>query len=82
MKKKLTLVIDDEVIERAKRHARSQGSSLSELIETYLTEQTSDDSWSPPAGSIMARLTGAITPDSSGKSDDERRQQALREKYD
>lgn len=33
---KLTLTVDKEVIERAKRYARSTGRSLSDLIESYL----------------------------------------------
>jgi hypothetical protein len=33
---KLTLTIDPEVIERAKRYAKQHGRSLSELVETYL----------------------------------------------
>ena len=81
MKKKLTLVIDDEVIERAKRHARAQSTSVSEMVESYLTEQTRDEGWSPPSGSVLARLTGAVTPDPSASSDEERLERALRDKY-
>ncbi len=81
MKKKLTLVIDGEVIERAKRHARAQNTSVSEMVESYLTEQTRDEAWSPPAGTVLARLTGAVTPDTSATSDEDRLERALREKY-
>ncbi len=81
MKKKLTLVIDDEVIERAKRHARAQNTSVSDMVESYLAEQTREEAWSPPAGSVLARLTGAVTPDATAASDDERLERALREKY-
>jgi len=81
MKKKLTLVIDDEVIDRAKRLARSRGESLSELVETYLADQTEGEDWTPPPKSVLARLTGALMTDASGRSDDDRLEQALREKY-
>ena len=36
MSTKLTLTIEKSVIEQAKRYARSQGRSLSNLIEDYL----------------------------------------------
>ena len=81
MKKKLTLVIDDKVIERAKRHARAQNTSVSDMVESYLAEQTREEAWSPPAGSVLARLTGAVTPDTTSANDDERLERALREKY-
>jgi hypothetical protein len=81
MKKKFTLVIDDEVIERAKRHARSLNTSVSDLVEAYLVEQTHHETWTPPTGTILSRITGAVRPDAQDQSDDDRREQALREKY-
>jgi len=36
MNTKLTLTIDDAVIERAKRYARSERRSLSDIVENYL----------------------------------------------
>lgn len=81
MKKKLTLVIDDEVIEKAKRFARSQDLSVSEIVENYLIQETRDQVWSPPAGSVLSKLTGAIAPDNTELSDDERLEKALRNKH-
>ncbi len=81
MKKKLTLVIDVEVIERAKRYARSQELSVSEIVENYLIHETSDQVWSPPAGSVLSKLTGAVAPDDPELSDDQRREKALRDKH-
>ena len=40
MKAKLTVTIDEELIPRAKEHARAQGVSLSELIERALRALT------------------------------------------
>lgn len=37
MNTKLTLNVDNDVIERAKEYARTQKTSLSKLIESYLT---------------------------------------------
>ncbi|HXB53708.1 MAG TPA: DUF6364 family protein [Vicinamibacteria bacterium] len=33
---KLTLSVDEEVVERAKRYAAKRGTSVSRLVETYL----------------------------------------------
>ena len=35
MKTKLTLIIEKEVIEIAKKHAKDKGQSLSEMVENY-----------------------------------------------
>lgn len=42
MTTKLTLTMDKSVIEAAKRHAREQERSLSNLVESYLRAITSD----------------------------------------
>lgn len=81
MKKKLTLVIDDEVIERAKRFAKSKDLSVSEIVENYLIHETRDQVWSPPAGSVLSRITGAVSQEDPELSDDERREKALRNKH-
>jgi hypothetical protein len=56
---KLTLNVDDEVIDRAKRLAERRGTSVSQLVERYLDLLTrpprkTDD---PP---VLARLRGMI----------------------
>jgi antitoxin component of RelBE/YafQ-DinJ toxin-antitoxin module len=43
MKRKLTVTIDEEILPKAKRYARSQGISLSQLIETTLKDISSKD---------------------------------------
>ncbi len=40
MNTKLTLNIDDSIIERAKRYAKTNNVSLSKLIESYLSSLT------------------------------------------
>ena len=42
MKTKLTVTIDEELIPKAKQHARSSGISLSQLIESALRMLTSE----------------------------------------
>ena len=43
MDNKLTLKLNDDVIERAKIHARKNNASLSKMIEAYLAKITSED---------------------------------------
>lgn len=52
MKTKLTITIDEEVIPRAKRYARSTGRSLSQVIEQHLREL---DSASRPSGMTFSQ---------------------------
>lgn len=62
MKKKLTLTIDEEVTEQAKRLAKRENTSVSEIVEQYLVERTSDESnWSPEKNSITASLLGSAS---------------------
>ena len=53
MKTKLTVTIDEELVPKAKQHARSSGISLSQLIESALRMLTSEDQ--PP---FSKRWTG------------------------
>jgi len=38
--KKLTLYLDEEVIRQAKEHARRSGTSVSDMVEKYLSKKT------------------------------------------
>lgn len=38
--KKLTLYLDEDVIRHAKEHARRSGTSVSDMVEKYLSEKT------------------------------------------
>ena len=44
MNTKLTLTIEQEVIQKAKKYAKGKGRSLSDIIENYLKMVTKDDS--------------------------------------
>jgi predicted CopG family antitoxin len=62
MKKKLTLTIDEEVTEQAKRLAKRENTSVSEIVEQYLVKRTSDDlDWKPEKNSITASLLGSVS---------------------
>lgn len=56
---KLTLSVDDRVVERAKRYAAKHGTSVSQMVERYL-----DLLARPPkvleAPPVLARLRGAL----------------------
>jgi post-segregation antitoxin (ccd killing protein) len=72
MKTKLTVTVDEELIPRAKAHARAHGTSLSQLIEDALRKAT--DSGDRP---FSERWRGQFV---APPGDDPRRR-ALTEKY-
>jgi len=43
MNTKLTLIIEQTIIEKAKKYAKEKGRSLSDIIENYLKVITTDD---------------------------------------
>jgi Family of unknown function (DUF6364) len=47
MTTKLTLSVEERVVERAKLYAKKTGRSLSEIIEGYLETLTSEDAQKP-----------------------------------
>ncbi len=81
MNAKLTLTIEQSVIEKAKSYAKKKGTSLSNIIENYLkiitSEQKSDRDISP----IVKSLRGSFkVPDNFNYK--EELAKALFEKYD
>jgi hypothetical protein len=59
MVSKLTLTVEKEVIERAKSYAKSNGRSLSELVENYLesiTQFADENELSPK----LQKIVGAV----------------------
>jgi dsDNA-specific endonuclease/ATPase MutS2 len=63
METKLTLRLDEEVIQRAKKYAASQKSSLSKLIESYLDSITKEKSEmkNVEPTPLVERLSGVIS---------------------
>ena len=72
MKTKLTVTIDKELIPQVKQYARSQGVSLSHLIETTLRELSSNT-----GASFSNRWGGKFRP----ADRDDKRYRALAKKY-
>jgi len=60
---KLTLKLDAEVIEEAKRYAKETNTSLSKLIENYLSAVTSDKTKNRRVNPTVKSLTGVIKLD-------------------
>jgi hypothetical protein len=71
MQTKLTLIIDDNIIEQAKEYARSQHRSLSNMVENYLKLVVRKESPAEEVSPIVASLMGVATMDVKGKGRDE-----------
>jgi len=80
MNTKLTLSIDNEVIQKAKNYAKKSGRSLSDLIENYLKRITSSEkhdlSISPKVNNLMGSIKVNDDFDYKNELSD-----ALQEKY-
>ena len=74
MKAKLTLTVDQSLVPRAKRYARSRGVSLSSLVEAALSEMIA----TKEARSFSDRWRGSLE---LAQRDDDARFRALLEKY-
>ena len=61
MDKKLTLCLKADVIEAAKRYARSNEVSLSKLIESYLSSLTGKESEKTEITPLVKSLSGVIS---------------------
>lgn len=83
MGSKLTLSIDQEIIEQAKQYARLQGRSLSNIIEEYLKSISVNSSKNKKQelSKLIKELKGSIKLPKNMKSYDELLEDALVEKY-
>lgn len=63
MDKKLTLSLDDSIIERAKKYAKSHNVSVSKLIESYLRSLTSKTLGVSEITPLVESLSGVIKMD-------------------
>jgi len=61
MNTKLTLNIDQNIIEEAKSYAKNNSVSLSKLIENYLLSLTTKDSKKTKISPLVESLTGVIS---------------------
>lgn len=63
MNTKLTLSIDEDVVQKAKDYAKANGRSLSDLIENYLRGITSENALSQVSTPLSQQLLGAFRTD-------------------
>jgi len=57
---KITLSVDPKVVERAKRHARLTGVSISQMVETYLAAVANQPEVASQETSILNSLRGSL----------------------
>jgi len=60
MDKKLTLSLNERIINKAKEYAKSNQTSLSRLIESYLTSLLSDEDKEVEITPLVKSLSGVI----------------------
>ena len=60
MQTKLTLTLEQNIIEQAKKYAKQKGRSLSELIENYLKVVLQDNDESVKLSPSIRKLKGSI----------------------
>lgn len=78
MKIKLTLTIEQSVVEEAKRYSRKNRKSLSSLIEEFLHQLSRK---SQTQSSVVERTKGILKGAYQGKTDKEIRDEIYKEKY-
>lgn len=83
MSTKLTLTINKSVIEEAKKYAKSQGRSLSNIIEEYLKSLVNNDKKddTEEISPIVDSLWGSVNPIPEGTDYKEILKEELIKKY-
>lgn len=88
MDTKLTLKLDSMAIERARRYARSRGTSLSRIVEQYFNSFSSTPDDAQPDESVFAGTTVGMLLDEAARwqesgspEEDSARRHALEERY-
>lgn len=77
MKRKLTLTVDREITQRAKRHARRRGKSLSTLVEELLKRETGEEAVNLSKTKFSERWRGKMEL----RTDKDMRSVALHKRY-
>lgn len=81
MKKKLTLVVEEETVKKAKTYAKANKTSVSEVVEKYLAHITEEEPQRAlTEGSVVDKMTNLLeVPD--GFDPDKSREDYLKEKH-
>ncbi len=80
MTTKLTLSVDKEVVRKAKRYAKGQRKSLSQLVSNYLDFVSSQTPQPPDIDPEVLEASGQISPDKIPELKDPK-YRYLKEKY-
>ena len=80
MTTKLTLSVDRQVVQKAKRYARKQNKSLSQLVTNYLRHVTAEDRQVPDIDPIVLEIADEIPLDRLPELE-EPKYRYLRDKY-
>ena len=80
MTTKLTLSVDRQVIQKAKRYARRHNKSLSQLVTNYLKHVTADDREMPEIDPVVQEVADEI-PIAQVPQLDEPKYRYLKDKY-
>ena len=67
--RKLTLSVEEDVIERAKRYAEKRGTSVSRLVQTFLDDLSAPRANKQELSPIARRLHGALRGARTSKKD-------------
>lgn len=80
MTTKLTLSVDRQVVQKAKRYARKQNKSLSQLVTNYLKHVTAEESDGPDIDPVVLEIADEIPLDRVPASGDPK-YRYLKDKY-
>ena len=69
MDTKLTLKLDQEIIERAKEYAKNKNTSLSKLIENVLSRMTASGDFNAQITPLVDSLSGIIDANKINEDD-------------
>lgn len=79
MKNKLTLRLDDSLIQRAKKRAKQKGTSVSQMVADYFALMESEE---PPTDHDLPPITASLTGILKGQDiQEEEYKKHLEEKY-
>ncbi len=60
MTTKLTLSVNEEIISKAKKYAKANGKSLSQIVENYFEKITETENKGKQASSRLKKLVGIV----------------------
>ncbi len=81
MATKLTLRLDETLIDKAKKIARSKGVSLSRFVSDYFQSVTAKQKEKTPESPILSEISGILSSKKTGKSLTNSYKKHIKDKY-